>query len=158
MWSYNYTTELYHHGVLGMRWGVRRYQNRDGTLTNAGKKRAAKLRNDYEKVTGKHIDSESGQQSAPSKAKTVKQMTDEELRDRNNRLMMEKNYLDLQRQINSLTPQHVSAGKKVVQHLGKQVIVPAATNAGKTLLTSFLIKQGKKALQLDDEKSNKKKD
>lgn len=29
---------LYHHGVLGMHWGVRRYQNKDGTLTTAGKK------------------------------------------------------------------------------------------------------------------------
>lgn len=30
---------LAHHGVKGMKWGVRRYQNKDGTLTNAGKKR-----------------------------------------------------------------------------------------------------------------------
>ncbi len=33
------SNELYHHGVKGMRWGVRRYQNQDGTLTAAGKKR-----------------------------------------------------------------------------------------------------------------------
>ena len=31
--------ELYHHGIMGMRWGVRRYQNEDGTLTSLGKER-----------------------------------------------------------------------------------------------------------------------
>lgn len=39
MWEYHYTDELYHHGVKGMKWGVRRYQNADGSLTKAGKKR-----------------------------------------------------------------------------------------------------------------------
>lgn len=37
MWQYN--NELYHHGVKGQRWGVRRYQNPDGSLTEEGKKR-----------------------------------------------------------------------------------------------------------------------
>lgn len=31
--------ELYHHGVKGQRWGIRRYQNKDGSLTAAGQKR-----------------------------------------------------------------------------------------------------------------------
>ena len=34
--------ELYHHGVKGMKWGVRRYQNKDGSLTAAGKTRMNK--------------------------------------------------------------------------------------------------------------------
>lgn len=34
--------ELYHYGVKGMHWGVRRYQNPDGTLTPEGKKRSLK--------------------------------------------------------------------------------------------------------------------
>ena len=32
---YYYYQELYHHGIKGQRWGVRRYQNKDGTITEA---------------------------------------------------------------------------------------------------------------------------
>ena len=38
--------ELYHHGIKGMHWGVRRYQNPDGTYTDAGKRRLRQLERD----------------------------------------------------------------------------------------------------------------
>lgn len=41
---------LTHYGIKGMRWGVRRYQNSDGSLTEAGKKRVSK---EYKRETNK---------------------------------------------------------------------------------------------------------
>ena len=87
--------ELYHYGIKGMRWGVRRYQNADGSLTNAGKKRYAEtIHEDYAKAHSK---------------KNIRSMSDAELRSRNNRLQMEQQY-------KSLTT-HTSRGKKILNTL-----------------------------------------
>lgn len=47
--------ELYHYGIRGMRWGVRRYQNKDGSLTEAGMKRLDKYKSDeIDKIIDKY--------------------------------------------------------------------------------------------------------
>lgn len=45
-------SELYHHGILGQKWGIRRFQNKDGSYTSAGKERRRKedsYSDDYKK-------------------------------------------------------------------------------------------------------------
>lgn len=46
---YTNSNELYHHGIKGQRWGVRRFQNPDGTLTEAGKRREERKSNRLER-------------------------------------------------------------------------------------------------------------
>lgn len=48
--------ELYHYGVLGMKWGIRRYQNEDGSLTSAGKTHYKSLLTGKENKTRKATD------------------------------------------------------------------------------------------------------
>jgi len=45
-----YDYYLYHHGIKGQKWGVRRFQNKDGSLTSAGKKHAAEKADSKEKT------------------------------------------------------------------------------------------------------------
>ena len=137
----NYNDELYHYGSLGMKWGVRRYQNKDGTLTNAGRKRAAKLRSEYTELTGKQLrrttksSKSSKSVKEPERKKNLSELSDEDLRAKTNRLQLEKNYLDLERQVATLNPKRISLGKRLVKHIGGKVIAPAMTDAGKNLLT-----------------------
>ena len=54
-WVNEDNLELYHHGVKGQRWGVRRYQNEDGTLTPRGEKRLAKFQKKETGLLNKRI-------------------------------------------------------------------------------------------------------
>lgn len=76
MWQYQKTDELYHHGVIGMKWGIRRYQNKDGSLTAKGKKRYSSDYNEAQNI----------------KRKGIKRMSNEDLRKVNNRDQLERTY------------------------------------------------------------------
>lgn len=74
--------ELYHAGIKGMKWGIRRYQNKDGTLTPAGKQRYR----DY---------SDDALAAEKIRNKKVSQMSNAELKKLNERQNLEKNYSNL---------------------------------------------------------------
>lgn len=63
MWTYN--NELYHHGIKGQKWGVRRYQNYDGTYTKRGLER-------YNLANDKYRDAVSKYESAKAEKRNVK--------------------------------------------------------------------------------------
>lgn len=143
MWQYQNTDELYHHGVLGQRWGFRRYQNADGTLTPAGRRRANKLAEQYAKVTGKKliVKKKSVQGNEKQKPKTISEMSDQEIQAKINRINLENTY----KKLLSQQPQNmkkVSRGKAFVNNIKKNVITPALTDAGRTLLGNLIKKKG----------------
>lgn len=141
-----YNDQIWHWGVKGMKWGVRRYQNADGSLTDAGKRRYSTdvaanvkkkkdnrlpeeslndpnrwVKEDQER-TKRVVDS--GSQMA-SNLKTLNdksmriqarrapkmdlsKMTDQEMRERINRAMLEKQYDDM------FNPKKVYSGREAV--------------------------------------------
>ena len=100
---------LAHHGVKGMKWGVRRYQNPDGSLTTAGKRRVVK-------------------QERKEASKNRSLLSDEELDRRIRRLEKEKRFKELTK--SEVTPGRAYVAKTLDKYGNQAVSIAVGASIG----------------------------
>lgn len=110
-------TVIQHHGILGQKWGVRRFQNKDGTLTAEGKRRAR---------SGKTEDQKASETEKRHDSKNRGTLTNAQLKEKIERLKLE-------RELRDLTDDEINRGRKFVRDImtdvGKKTLTTALTGA-----------------------------
>ena len=117
-------TYIQHWGIKGMKWGVRRYQNKDGSLTPAGEKRYTRMQDRERKEEMRQA------------VKNRRLLSDEEIERRIKRIKLEK-------ELRTLTDEELNKGKLAVE----DVLTDSGKQYAKTILTGSMKYATKAALK-----------
>lgn len=132
--AYCSDSALVHHGILGMKHGQRRYQNRDGTLTELGKQRRRKG-----KKNNKIPDESRYHQDYRNARKDYHEMSDKELQSSVNRLRNEVAYSQLTRQLGT----GKSKANRLLSQMGNNFVnntANAVVNTGSQMASKAIAK------------------
>ena len=128
MYTWTDGTELYHHGIKGQKWGIRRFQNVDGSYTSEGK---ARRRGEFKNRLIRNSGSRQSNALREARSKDINKMSTREIQEMNSRLQAERQYAEL-------TQGSISEGKKFAKQVMFSIISGVAVGMGQAWLRKKL--------------------